>query len=148
VGVDASAHSGCKQVLDSRMKRLFAKITGGWMRGLCFSQGRKSSAQVQPPVSFSPELEDAIESAIVSVRAASGDGDVQRIMVQCHALGRPFIFEQGGAVGRIRKAFPDLAEEGVTRGVRLLEKRVRRACKLAARASARPSWVTEWMDGR
>jgi len=128
------------------MKRLFAKITGGWMRGLHFSQGRKSGAQVQPSVSFSPELEGAIESAIVSARSPADD--VQRIMVWCHALGCAFIFEKGVAVDRIRKAFPNLTEEGVTRGVRLLEKRVRRTCKLATRASARPSWVTEWMDGR
>lgn len=125
------------------MKRLFAKITGGWMRGLRFSQGRKSGVRVQPSVSFSPELEDAIESSIVSAR--SPNDDVQRIMVQCHALGRAFIFEHGVAANLIRNAFPDLAEEGVARGLRLLEKRVRRVSKLARRASAGPSWVNSWM---
>jgi hypothetical protein len=128
------------------MKRLFAKLTGGRVCGLRFFPCRKPRARAQPPVSFSRELDDAIESAIVDAR--SPNDDVQRIMVVCHALGHAFIFDQDVAADRIRKAFPNLTDEAVARGVRLLEKRVRPVHRAAVRGPVRPSWVTGWMGER
>lgn len=126
------------------MMRLFAKLTGGRVHGLGHSSP-KARASARPPVSFSQELADAIETAVVSVRESNDDG--ARVMVMCHALRGAFIFDREEAARRIRLAFPEMDDASVKRGVRHLESRVRLAAAPERREPRRrPSWVHGWME--
>ncbi|MDG2526581.1 hypothetical protein P6166_14585 [Stenotrophomonas sp. HITSZ_GD] len=126
------------------MMRLFAKLIGGRVHGLG-SPSPKVRASARPPVSFSQELADAIEAAIVSVRESNDEG--ARVMVMCHALRGAFIFDCEEAARRIRLAFPGIDDASVKRGVRHLESHVCLAAAPERRdAKRRPSWVHGWME--
>lgn len=126
--------------------RLFAKLTGGRVQGSRVSCSREARASTRPPVSISHELNDAIESAVVVAREPDDDG--ARVMVMSHVLRGAFIFSREEAAHRIRLAFPELGAEGVKRGVRYLESRVRLAGAARQPSQRRPGWVHGWMDER
>lgn len=121
--------------------RLFDKPTAGRVSGLR-SCCREARASARPAVSFSDELRDAIDGAVVSSREADDDGP--RVLVLCHALRGAFIFDREEAERRIRKAFPELPDADVARGLRHLESRVRVAARQAAPPPASSNWVHGW----
>lgn len=127
--------------------RLFAKLTGCRVQGSGLSSP-EARASTRLPVSFSQELSDTIEEAIVSVREETENGP--RVMVISRALRGAFIFSAEEADRRIRIGFPELADECVTRGVRQLATRVRLAHKAATHGDSasrrRASWVHGWME--
>lgn len=123
---------------------------GGSMGGLRFPF-RKARARAEPPgvplppgVSFSPELADAIDTATVSVRADDDDGP--RVMFICDRLGGAWIYSEDEASRRIRARFPELSDEGVTRGIRHLESRAAKATMPTPQEQRRGSWVFGWAD--
>lgn len=91
---------------------------------------------------FSNELNAAIESAQIILRESDDDGP--RVAVICHALHGAFIYCREEAAGRIRRSFPELSDEGVKRGVRYLESRVRVAWKPLAAEKRKNNWVHGW----
>lgn len=117
-------------------------LPGGSVGGLRFPF-RKTRARAEPPgVSFSPELAAAIDTATVSVRAADDDG--YRVMFISDRLGGAWIYSEDEANRRIRARFPELSDEGVTRGIRHLETRAAKATAPTPQEQRRSSWVFGW----
>ena len=106
---------------------------------------RKARASARPSVvPFSAELADAIDMATVSVRSAGDDGP--RVMFICARLGGAFIYSEDEASRRIRARFPELSDEGVTRGILHLETRFRKATMPTPQEQRRGSWVFGWTE--
>src|SRR5690606_8311122 len=132
-------------VLGSRMMRLLSRIAGGCCgTDEVPSFPRQSLCVARPPASFSQELSDALESAIVSVRESDDDGP--RVVVMTPALRGAFVFDPEEAARRIRLAFPELPDAAVARGVRQLTTRVRLAAAPPPSERRRRSWVFGWME--
>lgn len=106
---------------------------------------RKARARAElPGVPFSAELAEAIDTATVSVRSADDDGP--RVMFISDRLGGPWIYSEDEASRRIRARFPELSDEGVTRGIRQLESRAAKATMPTPQEQRRGSWVFGWAD--
>jgi hypothetical protein len=117
---------------------------GGSVGGLRFPF-RKTRARAEPPgVPFSPELAEAIDTATVSVRSADDDGP--RVMFISDRLGGAWIYSEDEANRRIRARFPELSDEGVTRGIRHLESRAAKATMPTPKEQRRNSWVWGWAE--
>ena len=118
---------------------------GGLVHGLLTLPFRKARASAKPPgVPFSTELADAIDSATVSVRAEGDDGT--RVMFICDRLGGAFIYSEEDANRRIRARFPELSDEGVTRGILHLKTRFIKATMPTPQEQRRGSWVFGWAE--
>lgn len=98
----------------------------------------------QPTVQFSQELADAIDAATVSVRSAGDDGP--RVMFIIDRLGGAFIYSEAEANCRIRAKFPELSDEGVTRGILHLNTRAVKATMPTPQEQRRGSWVFGWTE--
>lgn len=109
-----------------------------------FPAGWFRAPDEKPAVQFSQELADAIDSATVSVRAAGEDGP--RVMFISADLGGAFIYSEAEADRRIRAKFPELSDEGVTRGIRHLNGRAVRATMPTPQEQRRGSWVFGWAE--
>ncbi len=91
----------------------------------------------------SAELRDAIDAARFSVREPTEEGP--RVVVMSGALLGMFIWSREEAERRIRKAFPELSDHAIGRGLRHLESRVVLALRPVVKASrVRSSWVHGW----
>ena len=142
MGEHASPGARLGQVLDSRVRRLFARIAGGRGQNSGSRTSPELCASARPPATFSQELADAIDSAILAIREPGDDG--RRVAVLCRALGA-FIFDPDEADRRIRRAFPELSNAAVRRGVRHLSSRVSLASAPQKR-TRRPSWIRDYID--
>lgn len=118
---------------------------GGLVHGLRTLPFRKARAAAKPPgLPFSAELADAIDTATVSVRAADDDGP--RVMFISARLGGAWIYSEDEANRRIRAGFPELSDEGVTRGIRHLESRAAKATMPTPQEQRRSSWIWGWAE--
>lgn len=110
--------------------------------------GRKTSATplVSPQlVDYSQALANAIDTATVSVRAAS-DEDNPRVLFLSSLLGGAFFFSREESERRIRNLFPELSDAGVKRGVLAFEARALAALSPSPQEERRKSFVFGWME--
>lgn len=92
-------------------------------------------------------LEAAIDSASFVLREFNDEDGGARIVVQCDALGAPFIYSVEAVEKRIRSRYPELGDAAVRRATLHMGSMMRIYMRPIRRESVRESsWVHGWAE--
>lgn len=136
--LDARACAGPVQVLETASLTMMREI----LKRIATTFRKEQKASVAEPQSWC-ELHSAIDAARFSMREPTEEGP--RVIVMSGSLLGMFLYTREEAERRIRKAFPEVDDRAVMRGLRHLENRIALYLRPVLRPSRKQSrWVHGW----